>query len=132
MTPELIVTSWFLTSELIESVLFADRLKYESKKSKSNHPSSTESSAGKYDSASSSAELPCVRLCVFPLSVMEVYCNVRNAGPVDVWSCKVLLCLCAGEQYSASSMDAISDDALFRDKLKHMGKCKFHFVCVGF
>nr|XP_020474720.1 CUE domain-containing protein 1 isoform X2 [Monopterus albus] len=27
-----------------------------------------------------------------------------------------------GEQYSAASMDAISDDTLFRDKLKHMGK----------
>ncbi|XP_008274595.1 CUE domain-containing protein 1b isoform X4 [Stegastes partitus] len=49
-----------------------DRLKYESKKSKSNHSSSMESSTG--------------------------------------------------EQYSATSMEAISDDALFRDKLKHMGK----------
>ncbi|XP_069022580.1 CUE domain-containing protein 1b isoform X1 [Embiotoca jacksoni] len=49
-----------------------DRLKYESKKSKSNHSSSMESSTG--------------------------------------------------EQYSAASMEAISDDALFRDKLKHMGK----------
>ncbi|XP_063762931.1 CUE domain-containing protein 1b [Eleginops maclovinus] len=49
-----------------------DRLKYESKKSKSNHSSSVES--------------------------------------------------CTGEQYSAASMDAVSDDALFRDKLKHMGK----------
>uniref|UniRef100_A0A8D3AZG2 CUE domain-containing protein n=1 Tax=Scophthalmus maximus TaxID=52904 RepID=A0A8D3AZG2_SCOMX len=27
-----------------------------------------------------------------------------------------------GEQFSAASMEAISDDALFRDKLKHMGK----------
>lgn len=36
----------------------------------------------------------------------------------------VLLCLCAGEQYSAASMEAVSDDAMFRDKLKHMGKCK--------
>ncbi|XP_035810336.1 CUE domain-containing protein 1b isoform X1 [Amphiprion ocellaris] len=49
-----------------------DRLKYESKKSKSNHSSSMESSTG--------------------------------------------------EQYFATSMEAISDDALFRDKLKHMGK----------
>lgn len=36
----------------------------------------------------------------------------------------VLLCLCAGEQYSAASLDAVSDDAMFRDKLKHMGKCE--------
>ncbi|XP_034460863.1 CUE domain-containing protein 1b isoform X3 [Hippoglossus hippoglossus] len=49
-----------------------DRLKYESKKSKSSHSSSMESSTG--------------------------------------------------EQYSAASMEAISDDALFRDKLKLMGK----------
>ncbi|XP_068174222.1 CUE domain-containing protein 1b isoform X2 [Antennarius striatus] len=49
-----------------------DRLKYESKKSKSSHPSGSESSAG--------------------------------------------------EQESAASVEAISDDALFRDKLKHMGK----------
>lgn len=49
-----------------------DRLKYESKKSKSNHSSSMESSTG--------------------------------------------------EHYSASAMEAASDDALFRDKLKHMGK----------
>nr|XP_043888624.1 CUE domain-containing protein 1b [Solea senegalensis]XP_043888626.1 CUE domain-containing protein 1b [Solea senegalensis]XP_043888627.1 CUE domain-containing protein 1b [Solea senegalensis] len=49
-----------------------DRLKYESKKSKSSHSSSMESSTG--------------------------------------------------EQCSAASMEAISDDALFRDKLKHMGK----------
>lgn len=32
--------------------------------------------------------------------------------------------LCAGEQYSAASLEAVSDDAMFRDKLKHMGKCK--------
>lgn len=49
-----------------------DRLKYESKKSKSNHSSSMENSTG--------------------------------------------------EQCSAASMEAVSDDALFRDKLKHMGK----------
>ncbi|XP_028275546.1 CUE domain-containing protein 1b isoform X3 [Parambassis ranga] len=49
-----------------------DRLKYESKKSKSNHSSSMEGSSG--------------------------------------------------EQYSAASMEAVSDDAMFRDKLKHMGK----------
>ncbi|XP_041795958.1 CUE domain-containing protein 1b isoform X2 [Chelmon rostratus] len=49
-----------------------DRLKYESKKSKSSHSSIMENSTG--------------------------------------------------EQYSAASMEAISDDALFRDKLKHMGK----------
>ncbi|KAM7413770.1 hypothetical protein PAMA_020912 [Pampus argenteus] len=49
-----------------------DRLKYESKKSKSNHSSSMENSTG--------------------------------------------------EQYSAASVEAASDDALFRDKLKHMGK----------
>ncbi|KAM9317791.1 CUE domain-containing protein 1b isoform 1-T2 [Pholidichthys leucotaenia] len=49
-----------------------DRLKYESKKSKSNHSSSMESSTG--------------------------------------------------EQYSAASLETVSDDALFRDKLKHMGK----------
>ncbi|XP_041850586.1 CUE domain-containing protein 1-like [Melanotaenia boesemani] len=49
-----------------------DRLKYESKKSKSNHSSSMENSTG--------------------------------------------------EQYSAASAEAVSDDALFRDKLKHMGK----------
>ncbi|XP_051253959.1 CUE domain-containing protein 1b isoform X1 [Dicentrarchus labrax] len=49
-----------------------DRLKYESKKSKSNHSSSMENSTG--------------------------------------------------EQYSAASLEAVSDDALFRDKLKHMGK----------
>ncbi|XP_027142096.1 CUE domain-containing protein 1b isoform X1 [Larimichthys crocea] len=49
-----------------------DRLKYESKKSKSNHSSSMENSTG--------------------------------------------------EQYSAASMEVVSDDALFRDKLKHMGK----------
>ncbi|XP_028428994.1 CUE domain-containing protein 1b isoform X3 [Perca flavescens] len=48
-----------------------DRLKYESKKSKSNHSSSMENST---------------------------------------------------EPYSAASMEAVSDDALFRDKLKHMGK----------
>nr|XP_057936478.1 CUE domain-containing protein 1b [Doryrhamphus excisus]XP_057936479.1 CUE domain-containing protein 1b [Doryrhamphus excisus] len=29
---------------------------------------------------------------------------------------------CAGEPLSASSWEAVSDDALFRDKLKHMGK----------
>lgn len=40
-----------------------------------------------------------------------------------VYSGVVLLCLCAGEQ-CAASMEAVSDDALFRDKLKHMGKCK--------
>ncbi|XP_075931551.1 CUE domain-containing protein 1b isoform X1 [Anarhichas minor] len=56
-----------------------DRLKYESKKSKSTHSSSMENST-------------------------------------------VLLCLCAGERYPAASMEAVSDDALFRDKLKHMGK----------
>lgn len=28
----------------------------------------------------------------------------------------------SGEHYSAASMEAVSDDALFRDKLKHMGK----------
>ncbi|XP_005749435.1 CUE domain-containing protein 1b isoform X2 [Pundamilia nyererei] len=55
-----------------------DRLKYESKKSKSNHSTSLENST-------------------------------------------VLLCMCAGDQYSGASMEAISDDA-FRDKLKHMGK----------
>ncbi|XP_070685613.1 CUE domain-containing protein 1b isoform X1 [Pempheris klunzingeri] len=49
-----------------------DRLKYESKKSKSHHSSSMESSSG--------------------------------------------------EPYSEASMEAVSDDALFRDKLKHMGK----------
>ncbi|XP_034024469.1 CUE domain-containing protein 1-like isoform X2 [Thalassophryne amazonica] len=49
-----------------------DRLKYESKKSKSNHSSSMENSTG--------------------------------------------------EHYSANSVDAVSDDAMFRDKLKHMGK----------
>ncbi|XP_076590956.1 CUE domain-containing protein 1b isoform X6 [Chaetodon auriga] len=49
-----------------------DRLKYESKKSKSNHSSSMDNTAG--------------------------------------------------EQYSAASVEAISDDALFRDRLKHMGK----------
>ncbi|XP_070826274.1 CUE domain-containing protein 1b isoform X2 [Chaetodon trifascialis] len=49
-----------------------DRLKYESKKSKSSHPSGMENTAG--------------------------------------------------EQYSAASVEAISDDALFRDRLKHMGK----------
>ncbi|KAM9852983.1 CUE domain-containing protein 1b [Aulostomus maculatus] len=49
-----------------------DRLKYESKKSKSNHSSSMENSTG--------------------------------------------------EQCSAASMEAVTDDALFRDKLKHMGK----------
>ncbi|KAM9732956.1 CUE domain-containing protein 1b isoform 1-T2 [Menidia menidia] len=49
-----------------------DRLKYESKKSKSNHLSSMENSTG--------------------------------------------------EQCSAASVEAVSDDALFRDKLKHMGK----------
>ncbi|XP_072249241.1 CUE domain-containing protein 1b [Leuresthes tenuis] len=49
-----------------------DRLKYESKKSKSNHSSSMENSTG--------------------------------------------------EPYSAASVEAVSDDALFRDKLKHMGK----------
>ncbi|XP_056296639.1 CUE domain-containing protein 1b [Pseudoliparis swirei] len=49
-----------------------DRLKYESKKSKSTHSSSMENFTG--------------------------------------------------EQYSAASMEAVSDDALFRDKLKHMGK----------
>ncbi|XP_032363423.1 CUE domain-containing protein 1 isoform X1 [Etheostoma spectabile] len=49
-----------------------DRLKYESKKSKSNHSSSMENSTG--------------------------------------------------EQNSAASLEAVSDDALFRDKLKHMGK----------
>lgn len=48
-----------------------DRLKYESKKSRSNHSSSMESS---------------------------------------------------GEHCSAASMEAVSDEALFRDKLKHMGK----------
>lgn len=48
-----------------------DRLKYESKKSRSNHLSSVESS---------------------------------------------------GEHYAAASMEAVSDDALFRDRLKHMGK----------
>lgn len=30
----------------------------------------------------------------------------------------------AGDQCSAASTEAISDDALFRDKLKHMGKCE--------
>ncbi|XP_025754099.1 CUE domain-containing protein 1b isoform X5 [Oreochromis niloticus] len=55
-----------------------DRLKYESKKSKSNHSTSLENST-------------------------------------------VLLCMCAGDQYSGASMEAISDD-MFRDKLKHMGK----------
>ncbi|XP_040050355.1 CUE domain-containing protein 1b isoform X2 [Gasterosteus aculeatus] len=49
-----------------------DRLKYESKKSKSTHSSSMENSTG--------------------------------------------------EQYSAASLEAVSDDAMFRDKLKHMGK----------
>ncbi|XP_071327643.1 CUE domain-containing protein 1b isoform X2 [Trachinotus anak] len=49
-----------------------DRLKYESKKSKSSHSSSMENSTG--------------------------------------------------EQYPAASVEAVSDDALFRDKLKHMGK----------
>ncbi|XP_037631454.1 CUE domain-containing protein 1b isoform X1 [Sebastes umbrosus] len=49
-----------------------DRLKYESKKSKSNHSSSMENSTG--------------------------------------------------EQYSSASMESVSDEALFRDKLKHMGK----------
>uniref|UniRef100_A0A665VVC5 CUE domain-containing protein n=1 Tax=Echeneis naucrates TaxID=173247 RepID=A0A665VVC5_ECHNA len=49
-----------------------DRLKYESKKSKSSHSSSMENSTGRYQ--------------------------------------------------SLTSMEAVSDDALFRDKLKHMGK----------
>ncbi|XP_033952700.1 CUE domain-containing protein 1b [Pseudochaenichthys georgianus] len=49
-----------------------DRLKYESKKSKSHHSSSMES--------------------------------------------------CTGEQYSAASTDTVSDEAMFRDKLNHMGK----------
>ncbi|XP_075993747.1 CUE domain-containing protein 1b isoform X4 [Genypterus blacodes] len=49
-----------------------DRLKYESKKSKSTHSSSMESSTG--------------------------------------------------EHCSSASLDAVSDDAMFRDKLKHMGK----------
>lgn len=42
----------------------------------------------------------------------------------EVYSVVVLLCLCAGQQHSAASMEAVSDDALFRDKLKLMGKCK--------
>ncbi|XP_033968998.1 CUE domain-containing protein 1b isoform X2 [Trematomus bernacchii] len=33
-----------------------------------------------------------------------------------------LMALEKGEQYSAASMDAVSDDAMFRDKLNHMGK----------
>ncbi|XP_070826276.1 CUE domain-containing protein 1b isoform X4 [Chaetodon trifascialis] len=33
-----------------------------------------------------------------------------------------LIALERGEQYSAASVEAISDDALFRDRLKHMGK----------
>uniref|UniRef100_A0A8C4DD13 CUE domain containing 1b n=1 Tax=Dicentrarchus labrax TaxID=13489 RepID=A0A8C4DD13_DICLA len=33
-----------------------------------------------------------------------------------------LIALERGEQYSAASLEAVSDDALFRDKLKHMGK----------
>lgn len=37
---------------------------------------------------------------------------------------KVLLYLCAGDLYSTASVEAASDDALFRDKLRHMGKCK--------
>lgn len=37
----------------------------------------------------------------------------------------VCVCVRAGEQYPAS-VEAISDDALFRDKLKHMGKCECH------
>ncbi|XP_075993745.1 CUE domain-containing protein 1b isoform X2 [Genypterus blacodes] len=54
-----------------------DRLKYESKKSKSTHSSSMESSTGRYHQ---------------------------------------------GEHCSSASLDAVSDDAMFRDKLKHMGK----------
>lgn len=33
--------------------------------------------------------------------------------------------MCAGDKDSAASLEPPSDDALFRDKLKHMGKCKF-------
>uniref|UniRef100_A0AAQ4NSG3 CUE domain containing 1b n=1 Tax=Gasterosteus aculeatus aculeatus TaxID=481459 RepID=A0AAQ4NSG3_GASAC len=33
-----------------------------------------------------------------------------------------LVALERGEQYSAASLEAVSDDAMFRDKLKHMGK----------
>uniref|UniRef100_G3PKA5 CUE domain containing 1b n=1 Tax=Gasterosteus aculeatus TaxID=69293 RepID=G3PKA5_GASAC len=54
-----------------------DRLKYESKKSKSTHSSSMENSTGRYHSLS-------------------------------------FLC--------QASLEAVSDDAMFRDKLKHMGK----------
>lgn len=37
---------------------------------------------------------------------------------------KVLLYLRAGDPFSTASVEAASDDALFRDKLRHMGKCK--------
>jgi len=52
------------------------------------------------------------------LELFDTYCMYIFDSVV------VLLCLCAGEQYSAASVEAVSDDALFRDKLKHMGKCK--------
>lgn len=44
-----------------------------------------------------------------------------------VHQCVVPLCV-AGKQISAAAVEVISDDAVFRDKLKLMGKCEFAFT----
>lgn len=69
------------------------------------------------------------RVCVVAFTmIMIIIINTLTSFDLNaVNGCvekKMMACLCAGEQCSAASMEAISDDALFRDKLKHMGKCR--------
>lgn len=61
----------------------------------------------------------CTMNTVFKGSVWDLSMNIRC-----MYSVVVLMCLCTGEQYSAASTEPVSEEALFRDKLKHMGKCK--------
>ena len=58
----------------------------------------------------------CVRACM----------PVRACVCLSPWV--ILLVVIAGEHCASGSGEAcipVSDDALFRDKLKHMGKCEF-------
>lgn len=69
----------------------------------------------------------CLHWLIFVLCVCCQHQNIHfsTLWNLCLWKCTVkLLCMCAGEQFCVASVEAISEDAVFRDKLKHMGKCK--------
>lgn len=77
------------------------------------------------DITHSSSKLSVLSVCLAQylhaiLRAFVFFCRVC----VRVLWCVQLPIVSAGDQCSAASTEAISDDALFRDKLKHMGKCE--------